>query len=63
MLTNFAKILYEADMRAAYTYMNNALELNESIDDLVSETEIHIKFFINPTSELLLMKRSSFFMY
>ena len=45
LLTNFAKILYEADMRAAYTYMNDALELNESIDDLVSETEIHIKFF------------------
>ena len=45
MLTNFAKILYESDMRAAYSYTNDALELNESIDELVSETEIHIKFF------------------
>ena len=45
VLTNFAKILYDADMRAAYTYMNDALELNESIDELVSETEIHVKFF------------------
>ena len=45
VLTNFAKILYDADMRAAYTYINDALELNESIDELVSETEIHVKFF------------------
>lgn len=45
VLTNFTKILYDADMRAAYTYMNDALELNELIDELVSETEIHIKFF------------------
>jgi hypothetical protein len=45
MLTNFVKILYEADMRAAYTYLNDTLKLNESVDDLVSETETHIKFF------------------
>ena len=45
LLINFVKTLYDADMRAAYTYMNDALELNESIDELVSETEIHIKFF------------------
>ena len=45
LLANFAKILYEADMRAAYTYMNDALGLDESVDDLISETEIHIKFF------------------
>lgn len=45
ILANFAKILSEADMRAAYTYMNDALGLAETIDYLVSETETHIKFF------------------
>ena len=45
ILINFAKHLIEADTRAAYTYMNKALDMNESIDYLVSETETHIKFF------------------
>ena len=45
ILTEFAKTLSEADMRAAYSYLNDALGLSESIDDLVSETETHIKFF------------------
>ena len=45
VLADFAKLLLETDMRAAYTYMNDALGLSESIDALVSETEIHIKFF------------------
>ena len=31
MLTNIAKILYETDIRAAYTYANKALGLNEPI--------------------------------
>ena len=45
VLAGFAKLLLEADLRAAYTYMNDALGLAESIDDLISETETHIKFF------------------
>ena len=45
VLSNFAKILSEADMHAAYTYMNDALGLSESISYLVSETETHIRFF------------------
>ena len=45
ILINFVKRLLEADTRAAYTYMNEALALDESIDHLVSETETHIKFF------------------
>ena len=45
ILTNFAETLSKADIRAAYTYMNDALGLSESIDDLVSETHTHIKFF------------------
>ena len=45
VLADFAKLLLEADMHAAYSYMNDALGLAESIDYLVSETETHIKFF------------------
>ena len=45
ILSNFAETLSSADMRAAYTYINEALGLSESIDNLVSETETHIKFF------------------
>ena len=45
VLADFAKLLLEADMYAAYRYMNDALGLAESIDALVSETETHIKFF------------------
>jgi hypothetical protein len=42
VLADFAKILLETDMHAAYTYMNDALGLAESVDYLVSETETHI---------------------
>lgn len=45
VLADFAKLLLEADMHTAYTYMNDALDLAESVDYLVSETETHIKFF------------------
>ena len=45
LLTDFAKLLLESDMHTAYTYMNDALGLAESVDYLVSETETHIKFF------------------
>lgn len=45
ILANFAQILLETDIRAAYTYLNDALGLAWSIDNWVSETESHIKFF------------------
>ena len=45
VLTTFVKTISEADIRAAYTYMNEALGLSESVDYLVSETQSHIKFF------------------
>ena len=45
ILSNFAETLSNSDIRAAYTYINEALGLSESIDNLVSETETHIKFF------------------
>ena len=45
VLTTFAKTVSEADIRAAYTYINEALGLSESIDYLVSETKTHINFF------------------
>ena len=45
ILATFVKTISEADIRTAYTYINEALGLSESIDYLVSETETHIKFF------------------
>lgn len=45
ILTNIARILFEADIYAAYTYASKALGLNEPIDILVSETHDHIKHF------------------
>ena len=45
ILTNVAKILYETDIRAAYTYANKALGLNEPVDILVSQTQALIKRF------------------
>ena len=45
ILFNFVKLLSEADIYAAYTYINDALSLTESVDDLVSQTQIHIEFF------------------
>ena len=45
ILTNVAKILYETDIRAAYTYANKALGLNEPIDILVSQTQALINRF------------------
>ena len=45
ILTTFVKTLIEADMYAAYTYMNEALGLTESVDELVSQTQTHIEFF------------------
>lgn len=45
ILTDFANLLSSEDMRQAYSYINDALGLSESIDDLVSETQTHVKFF------------------
>ena len=45
ILSNFVKLLSEADIYTAYRYTNDVLGLKESVDDLVSETQIHIKFF------------------
>ena len=45
ILANFAKILSDADTHAAYAYINEALGLTESVDDLTLETQIHIEFF------------------
>ena len=45
ILATFVKLLSEADLRTAYAYSNNTLGLTESVDDLVSETQIHVQFF------------------
>ena len=45
VLLNTVKALYEKDLHAAYTYMNNVLTLNESIETLASETHRHIHCF------------------
>ena len=45
VLLNTVKALYEKDLHAAYTYVNNALTLNESIETLVSETHRHTHSF------------------
>ena len=45
ILSNFVKLLSKADIHTAYKYINDALGLTESVDELVSETQIHIKFF------------------
>lgn len=45
ILTNIAKILFEEDIYAVYTYATKTLTLKESVDTLVSETLEHIKSF------------------
>lgn len=45
ILTDFAKYLSESDLQTAYKYINDALGLTESVDELVSKTQMHIKFF------------------
>jgi hypothetical protein len=45
VLVKVVKILYEIDLKAAYTYANKTLKLNEPIDNLVTETQDHIKYF------------------
>lgn len=45
VLSNAARTLYESDIHAAYTYTNSALGLDESIENLVTETQDHIKYF------------------
>lgn len=45
ILAQIAKQLYEADLKATYTYSNKALNLTENIEDLVTETQKHIGCF------------------
>lgn len=45
ILTRFVKLLSETDIHTAYRYINDALGLTESVDELISETQIHIEFF------------------
>ena len=45
ILSNFARLLSEADLHTAYTYINDALGLAGPVNDLVLETQIHIQFF------------------
>lgn len=45
LLTNIAKTLFESGITAAYTYANEALGLEESIDTLVAEAQNHIRLF------------------
>ena len=39
------KKISKTDIHTAYEYINEALGLTESVDELVSETQIHIEFF------------------
>ena len=45
VLTNLAKTLFESGIAAAYTYVNEALGLEESIAILVAEALDHVKLF------------------
>ncbi|MBQ8756844.1 MAG: hypothetical protein IJZ48_01175 [Oscillospiraceae bacterium] len=45
VLSHFTKLLSETDLYTAYGYMNDALGLTEPVEELVSETQIHIEFF------------------
>ena len=45
ILTNIVKKIYETDIRSVYSYVNNALKLDESVDSLVTGALDHIKYF------------------
>lgn len=45
ILASITKTIYETDIHAAYTYANDALGLNESVEKIVSEAQDHIKQF------------------
>jgi len=45
ILSRFVMPLSETDIHTAYEYINDALGLTESVEALVSETQIHIEFF------------------
>ena len=45
ILSVIARSLYETNLKTTYTYIVKALDLDESIDELVSETEAHVKCF------------------
>lgn len=45
ILTNVVKTLFEVNIFAAYVYANKTLGLNEPINELVSDTLDHIKYY------------------
>lgn len=45
ILSVIARSLYETDLKTTYTYIVKVLDLDESTDELVSETEAHVKCF------------------
>ena len=45
ILSVIARSLYETNLKTTYTYIVKALDLDESIDELVAETEAHVKCF------------------
>ena len=45
ILANIVKKLHTEDLSAAYAYANEALGLNENIDELVGQNEEHVKAF------------------
>ena len=45
ILATIAQTISEADLRAAYTYSNEALGLNEQIDTVIAQAQAHLKDF------------------
>lgn len=45
ILTNIVKKIYGTDIHSVYSYANNALKLDESVDSLVIGALDHIKYF------------------
>lgn len=43
ILTNIAKLVYESDLRAVYTYVTQMLGLKEPVDELVAQAHDHVK--------------------
>lgn len=43
---NFIQILSKADLKSAYAYINDALNLNESINELSYSAEEHVNTFL-----------------
>ena len=45
ILSVIARSLYETDLKTTYIYIVKALGLEEPIDELVAETQVHVKWF------------------